>query len=126
MSYKRNLDFWKGVDLTEEPDDLLDSLMAKANHYLVFAYNCRWNGASGFKIVSTIRSAVSRSYETTQTVLNVSPKGKSVLLHESSHDVPMGAHTVIIGLTEKEYSRLEDEEFDAVQAFADSHIARLV
>ena len=39
---------------------------------------------------------------------------------ESSHDVPMGSTTYVIGLSEKEYEELRESNFEAVEAFVKS------
>ena len=101
----------------EQADEMLAVLVKPANHYLVFASGCRWNGASGYKFADSIRECISRGYDATIEPESVSPGGKTLVCRESSHDVPIGSTTYIVALTNREYERLRNTEFDAVYQF---------
>lgn len=87
-------------------------------HYLVFAYNCRWDGSSGYKFADRLSDTVARSYEIAICPDHEIRKGVACI--EYSHDVPQGAMTYIIGLTEREFTRLSNADFDTVETFATS------
>ena len=101
----------------EQADEMLAVLVRPANHYLVFASGCRWHGASGYKFADSIRECISRGYDATIEPESVSPGGKTLVCRESSHDVPIGSTTYIVALTNREYERLRNTEFDAVYQF---------
>lgn len=107
---------------TDDDEDTVEHVMSwfikPAKHYLVFAFNCRWNGASGYSIVDDIKDTIHRSYDVTITPRHVSRYGKTLICRESSHDVPTGAETIIIALTDAEYRKLSEADFETVQAFA--------
>lgn len=104
----------------EYRDEILHQMIKPANHYLVFASGCRWNGASGYSFKETPADCLYRSYDATIRPHAVSKGGKTLVCIESSHDVPMGSHTYIIALTDDEYRRLEDAEFSTVRKFAEA------
>jgi len=98
--------------------DYADNFIKKAPAYLVFAYGCTWNGANGYTIKQTFKEAISRSYDNTQYIKGQSKGRKVLYVSEHSHDVPMGSSTKYIALTEKEYERLSNADFDTVENFA--------
>lgn len=101
-------------------EDLLSLLIRDADHYLVFASGCRWDGSSGYKFASSRHETVYRPYDTTIMPVAVSPNGKTLVCRESSHDVPMGSTTIIVALTEKEFERLENaKSFETIRKFAE-------
>ena len=108
-------------DLSCEDEEYLSMMMAPADHYLVVAFNSRWTGATGYNIVDDINQTVYRPYEATINPVNITPRGKAMLCRESSHDVPMGASTIIIGLTTREYNRLNEADFNTVILFAEQY-----
>ena len=101
-------------------EETMKEFLKESKHYLVFAYNCRWNGASGYKFATDYTDCVYRSYDTTLIPVNRS-RGKKVLVcTEYSHDVPLGATTLIVALTDKEYDLLRNRVgFNDVEDFAD-------
>ena len=109
--------------LMDEIDYVMESLIKKADHYLVMAYNCRWNGASGYKFADDIREALNRDYDTSIYPVTASRGGKVLVCREYSHDVPMGARTVIIALTDSQYEHLNAwyREWEEVKMFADRY-----
>lgn len=104
----------------EEVFSVLDKLIKKAPYYLVMAHNCRWNGASGYKLAHNIQEAFYRDYETSICPVAASKGGKVLICNESSHDVPMGSMTSFIALTEREYDHLANRNtsFEEVENFA--------
>lgn len=106
--------------------EFLDECIKCYNHYLVFAYNCRYNGASGYSIKEDLIECVYRDYDVSMYLKAISRGNKSITLREYSHDVPMGANTIIIGLTDKEYEKLDkadyEGDFEKIRKFADKHI----
>ena len=105
-----------GEFMEDELEWLLESYLNSHPHYLVFASGCRWNGASGYTFCENITDTVKRRYEIS---LVLEEQGESsIKCIESSHDVPTGSTTIIVGLTEEEYERLEDADFSEVEKFA--------
>lgn len=101
----------------EQFDDILTDLAKPADHYLVFASGCRWDGASGYKFADSIRECISRNYDATIEPVKVSPGGKTLVCCESSHDVPRGSTTYIVALTNREYEHLRYAAFDSIDQF---------
>lgn len=95
----------------------LEKLIKPAPHYLVMAHNVRWTGASGYKITERIGETINRGYEASIYPVAVSKGGKCLICRESSHDNPMGAQTSIIALTEREYERLKNADWEKAAAF---------
>ena len=119
-----------GIDFTDIPEyggtyweetgkKVMSRFLRPANHYLVFAGGCRWNGASGYTIVDSIEKTVQRDYDVIINPCIGVPLGKTLICRESSHDAPMGGETVIVALTDREYASLTDAYFKDVQAFAE-------
>lgn len=110
------VDWESGEFMEDELEWLLESYLNSHPHYLVFASGCRWNGASGYTFCEKITDTVKRPYEIS---LVLEEQGESCIkCIESSHDVPTGSTTIIVGLTEEEYERLEDADFSEVEKFA--------
>ena len=116
-----NAEFWD-FDEDVRCEALLD-LLKPAPHYLVLAHNCRWNGASGYTIVNSVDYVVCRDYGVSIYPVAVSRGGKCLVCREFSHDVPMGARTTIIALTEREYELLShwDASWEYIQSFAERY-----
>ena len=101
-------------------EDFISELIKPYDHYLVCTYNCTWNGSNGYTIADSLKEALSRSYDYHQYFVGGSRGGKSMMLCEYSHDVPMGHSTMIIGLTDREYDKLTlCENFETIINFAD-------
>ena len=126
-----------GIDFTDIPEyggtyweetgkKVMSCFLRPANHYLVFAGGCRWNGASGYTITDSIEKTVERDYEVAITPVVGTPSGKTLVCRESSHDVPTGSETVIIALTDEEYEALEDAYFEKVSEFAEEYRSRAI
>lgn len=88
--------------------DFINNLLKKYNHYLIIAFNSKYNGSSGYKIVDNIVDVFYREYECSQYIKNISKGGKFLLLREYSHDVPMGHYTLVMGLTDIEYEKFNN------------------
>jgi hypothetical protein len=109
----------------DERDELLDGLIKDAPHYLVMAHNCRWNGTSGYKFAHRKEEILYRGYNTSIYPVDASKGGKVLICNEFSHDVPMGATTSIIALTENEYDMLDNASFEQVETFVRRMEARV-
>lgn len=105
-------------------DTFFSELIKPADHYLVFAHGCRWDGASGYYLAESIKDAIRRSYDAAIYPQEISKGGKTLVCREYSHDVPMGSKTVIIALTDREYANLENSSYEQVEAFANRHSAK--
>lgn len=131
--YKTNL--WDFDEISFEygayaVKDFLENCIKTYDNYLVFAFNCRWNSTSGYMFKQDIFDCVVRDYDCSQYVWAISKNNKAMLLKEFYHDKPYGHSTVIIGLTDKEYAKLENADFFEIKNFAKKyldtlHIAKL-
>ena len=118
-AYNIPLEFinWESEDLDEdELEELLYDMIGKFPHYLVFAQHCTWNGASGYMFCEDIKKTVYRTYDA--SIYYEEEKPGCLKCTESSHDVPGGQPTYIIGLSEKEYNKLKNSTFEDVEKFA--------
>lgn len=99
-----------------EIDDYLTSLMncKQYNHYLVVLFNARWTNASGYKFFDNYTECFYRDYDNTMYVKGSSRSGKYLKLKEYHHDKPMGHDSIIIGLTDTEYEKLQDKNIDDI------------
>lgn len=106
-----------GYDSSEEHADYMEQLLKSANHYLVFAQGCCWDGASGYLLTESTEKLVRLSYDTS-IYPTATSRGKKVLqCREYSHDVPMGSTTYLIALTDREYQILANATFAEVEKF---------
>lgn len=109
----------------DEYSEFLSEIVKKANNYLLYLPNSTWNGASGCGIVNSLEDAFIRNYDCHQYIKAVSRGNKAVLLRECHHDVPMGHHVVIIALTDAEYNKLENADFNTLEKFALKYLKAL-
>ena len=99
-------------------ESLLDEIVGRYPHYLVIALGGKWNRASGYMFTNEITKTCERSYAIS---LDLVEEGKNAIkCRESSHDVPMGGTTYIIGLTEEEFELLEEKELDKLIEIAEA------
>lgn len=117
-------DLWELVEDYDYDKDALmqafEGVIKSAPHYLVMAHNCKWNGASGYMIVDSLSDAFYRGYDVSLKPLKISRGGKCTVFQESSHDVPTGALTSVIALTEHEFRKFTGSHihFEDVENFA--------
>ena len=114
------VDFSSAETDLAELEDWLTSHLGNRSHYLVFAKSCTWRGASGFKFCDNVNDTLFRNYDATFIFKKDIKNGIEIL--ESSHDVPTGSPTYIFGLTNKEFDKLEDAEFDTIETFVNERI----
>lgn len=100
--------------------DFMEQFLKEYDHYLVVAYNSNWRGQTGFRFTDNIIDTVYRKYDVTQNIIGGTNSRKSLLIMEYHHDVPMGHETIIVGLTEKEYEKLDYSSFEDIIDFADT------
>lgn len=122
-----NYDWCMGSDLDELMlRDFIDSVIGHYDYYLICAYNSNWMGQTGYKIEDNKYKIFQRSYDVSQYIVGASARGKSLLIREFSHDVPMGHETLIIGLTEKEHNKITNAEWEKVIDFADENSKTII
>ncbi len=110
---------WDDASFDEDQlESILLDTIGKFPHYLVFAQNCKWNGASGYKFCDNILNTVYRDYDS--DIIGEQQGKNAIKCKEYSHDVPTGAPTYIIGLTEEEYEKLLDSDFNDIEQFVQS------
>ena len=105
---------WSSPETDEDwRNEVYNTLMKPADHYLVAAMHCRWNGASGYKMADSVLDALYRPYDATLVFKGCTAGRKIMCCTESSHDA-YGKLTYIIKKKKKEYERLHlyDHEFD--------------
>lgn len=102
--------------------DFMNNIIKPYDNYLVCAYNSNWLGQTGYKFAHNVVDTIARSYDVHQYVSGSSKGGKCLRINEYSHDVPMGHSTIIIGLTDKEYDKLCNADYDTIINFADKQI----
>lgn len=100
--------------------DFMEQFLKEYDHYLVVAYSSNWRGQTGYRFTDNIIDTVYRKYDVTQNIIGGTNSRKSLLIKEYHHDVPMGHETIIIGLTEKEYEKLNYSSFEDIIEFADT------
>lgn len=125
-----NTNLWSLDDVTEEygayaVSDFLENCIKTYDNYLVFAFDCTWNGSNGYTFKQDIFDCVVRSYDCSQYVWAISKNNKAILLKEFHHDKPYGHSTVVIGLTDKEYEALVNKDFSEIEKFALKHYKSL-
>lgn len=103
-----------------ELDELIGNLIKKAKHYLIVGYGSNWRGQTGIKFANDIKECFLRNYDCSQYVLGGSIGKKVLSIKESHHDCPMGFECIIIALTDIEYNKLQNAEFNEVVEFADT------
>lgn len=117
-------------DFTDEMeiDSFINDLMNyKAyDHYLVVLFNSKWNGASGYKIFNKYDECFYRDYDCSMYVTGASAKGKYLQLREYHHDCPMGHTSIIIGLTEKEYQKLDSASIDDIIEYGKQSLNKII
>lgn len=90
------------------------------DHYLVVLFGATWNGASGYRFFDKYDECFYRDYDASMYVTGASVKGKCLTLREHHHDVPMGHRSIIIGLTENEYQKLENKDVQEIIEYAEN------
>lgn len=106
--------------------DFMEQFLKEYDHYLVVAYSSNWRGQTGYKFTDNIIDTVYRKYDVTQNIIGGTNSRKSLLIKEYHHDVPMGHETIIVGLTEKEYEKLDCSSFEDIIEFADTKRDKII
>ncbi len=106
--------------------DFMEQFLKEYDHYLVVAYSSNWRGQTGYKFTDNIIDTVYREYDVTQNIIGGTNSRKSLLIKEYHHDVPMGHETIIIGLTEKEYEKLDYSSVEDIIKFADTKRDKII
>lgn len=106
--------------------EFLNQFLKEYDHYLVVAYNSNWRGQTGYRFTDNIIDTINRNYDVTQNIIGGTNSKKSLLIKEYHHDVPMGHETIIIGLTEKEYEKLDYSSVEDIIKFADTKRDKII
>lgn len=118
---------YEGYEFSEdELLDFMEQFLKEYDHYLVVAYSSNWRGQTGYRFTDNIIDTVYRNYDVTQNIIGGTNSKKSLLIKEYHHDVPMGHETIIIGLTEKEYEKLDCSSFEDIIEFADTKRDKII
>lgn len=108
-------------------EDLVNNFLVKeSNNYLVFAMGYGWRHLNGYRFNETVMDALYRDYDCTFSISGVSKGEKTVMLNEYSHDNPMGCSILITSLTDREYDRLYNADFETIEKFAKKQLDRVV
>jgi len=100
-------------------ENVMSCFLAEAEHYLVFARGCRWNGASRYKFARDYNEVIERGYEFSLYPISHTEDYSVLVCKEHSHDVPMGSTTIIVALTDDDFEKLSGSSFESVQKFAE-------
>ncbi len=101
-------------------------LIKHSKHYLVFLENSTWRGQSGYRIVDDIQEAFYRGYDCCQYVSGGSVGGKVLQLRESHHDCPTGHTSYIVALTDTEFEKLDNTDFEGIEKFIENIKDRVI
>lgn len=103
----------------DEIEDTIKQLMnyKQYNHYLVVLFNSTWTNASGYKIFDKYDECFYRDYDNSMYVFGSSKGGKYLELYEYHHDKPMGHSSIIVGLTEQEYNKINKMNIEDIINF---------
>ena len=120
-----NIDY----DYTDE-DEIEDTIMQlmnydKYNHYLVVLFNSTWNNASGYKFFDKYDECFYRDYDNTMKVIGSCRSGKYLELREYHHDKPMGHNSIIIGLTDTEFEKLDRKGIQEIIDFGTDCLGKI-
>lgn len=116
-------------DFTDELEikDTLNYLMkSDYNHYLVVLFNATWNNASGYAIKDDYMDCFYRDYDCSMSISGSSRNGKYLTLCESHHDKPFGHTTLIMGLTDREFEKLENMDVNEVIDFGREKLNKVI
>lgn len=108
-------------DEYEWESTVVDLMNSNYNHYLVVLCNSTWNGASGLKIFDKYEDCFKRDYDCSMYYVKSSTKGKVLELKEHHHDIPTGHKSMIIGLTDREFERLDNMSWEEQFKFAQKY-----
>lgn len=97
----------------------------KYNHYLVVLFNSTWNNASGYKIFDKYDECFYRDYDNSMYVIGSSRSGKYLELREYHHDKPMGHNSIIIGLTDTEFEKLDRKGIQEIIDFGTECLGKI-
>ena len=125
LDYDKNYEF-DYFDGDEFEDFVNNFLVKERNNYLVFAMGYGWRHLNGYKFTETVRDALYRNYDCTFSISGVSKGEKTVMLSEYSHDNPTGCSLLITSLTDREYDRLYNADFETVEKFAKKQLDKVV
>ena len=116
-------------DYTDEVEieDTIMQLMNynKYNHYLVVLFNSTWNNASGYKFFDKYDECFYRDYDNSMYVIGSSRSGKYLELKEYHHDKPMGHNSIIIGLTDTEFEKLDKKGIQEIIDFGTECLGKI-
>lgn len=116
-------------DYTDEVEieDTIMQLMNynKYNHYLVVLFNSTWNNASGYKFFDKYDECFYRDYDNSMYVIGSSKSGKYLELREYHHDKPMGHNSIIIGLTDTEFEKLDGKGIQEIIDFGTECLGKI-
>lgn len=99
-------------------DDFIDALLKDYDNYLVVGLGMNWRGGNGYKITNNKLDCFYRNYDCSQYVTGFSRGGKTLILREHHHDVPLGYGLIVIGITDREKDKLEYLDFEKIIEYA--------
>lgn len=106
---------------SDTAENLLKEMIGNYPYYLVYMCNCTWNHGSRYMFTKSILKTVARDYDIS-LCLEKEHQGKAIVCIESSHDVPTGSRTIIIGISNKQHTELSNASEDYVEKFAISFL----
>lgn len=104
---------------------IINSVLKKANHYMVYAENITWNHLSGYKLCNYPEECFRRSYDFNIYLNDVSSGGKVLRATETNHDC-LGSPVYIIALTDREYTMIKNaDRFETISNFVGKQVEKL-
>jgi hypothetical protein len=108
-----------------EEKEIINKVLKKANHYMVYAGGVTWNHATGYKICEYPEECFRRNYDFNICLNDVTPGGKVLSATETNHDC-MESPVYIIALTDREYNKLVNaESFKTISDFVSMQAEKL-
>lgn len=96
--------------------DYLKAVIGEYNNYLTYQEKCTIHNIPGYKIHSELeRTPI--AVDASAIYVAKEYDNKAIKLIVSSHDYPTGVEVCIIGLSDKEFDKLNDASFDKIQEF---------
>ena len=105
--------------------EIINKVLKKASHYMVYAENITWNHLSGYKICEYPEECFRRSYDFNIYLDDVTSGGKVLRATETNHDC-LGSPVYIIALTDREYTMIKNaDRFETISNFVKKQVKKL-
>lgn len=118
----QNYDWCMGSDFDDYMfEDIIDSMLADHDHYIIYADGFTWDRRSGYTIRDSKFEILNRDWDCVQYIAGGNVAGDVIAIREASHDAPMGYMVYILGVEDAELDALEEN--DSIFEFIGSKIS---